>query len=98
MLEEQAGEGVISFFSHGRAFGVQNPRRFVEEVMPKYFKQSKISSFQRQLNLYGFRRLTTGPDKGGKELGTLGVYCLYGRWMCSLHCFDGEQATIMSFS
>lgn len=68
MLEETEKDGltdVVSFFSHGRAFGVHDIDRFVKEIMPKYFKQSKWNSFLRQLNLYGFVRITSGPDAGG---------------------------------
>ena len=34
-------------------------------VTNRYFKQNKLTSFQRQLNLYGFNRLTRGLDATG---------------------------------
>lgn len=54
----------VSWCSHGRAFKVRKPKVFTNEVMGIYFKQSKLTSFQRQLNLYGFRRITQGEDAG----------------------------------
>lgn len=68
LLEYCETEGLMDvacFCVHGRAFAIHKPRRFVAEVMPHFFKQSKISSFQRQLNLYGFTRIFDGPDNGG---------------------------------
>ncbi len=69
MLDAAEREGlsdVVSFFPHGRAFAIHKPRRFVSEMMPRFFRQSRLTSFQRQLNLYGFRRISQGPDNGGK--------------------------------
>ena len=68
MLNGTEREGltdVVAFFSHGRAFAIHKPRRFVAEVMSRYFRQTRLTSFQRQLNLYGFRRISQGPDNGG---------------------------------
>jgi len=56
---------IVSFFAHGRAFAIHKPRRFVSDIMPKFFRQTRLTSFQRQLNLYGFRRISQGPDNGG---------------------------------
>lgn len=58
-------EDIVSWQPHGRCFKVHEPKKFVEIVMPRWFNQSRFTSFQRQLNLYGFCRLTTGPDRGG---------------------------------
>lgn len=68
MLDRIEADGlahVVSWQPHGRCFVVHKTKEFVNHVMPKYFKQTKMASFQRQLNLYGFNRLTGGIDKGG---------------------------------
>lgn len=64
-IERDGYAHIISWQPHGRCFLVHKPKEFVSTIMPKYFKQSKMASFQRQLNLYGFSRLTGGLDKGG---------------------------------
>lgn len=55
---------IVSWKPHGRAFEVKDVDQFVTFILPSFFKQSKITSFQRQLNLYGFQRFAYGPDAG----------------------------------
>jgi HSF-type DNA-binding len=67
ILEDAENEGnshIISFFAQGRAFRVHDPDTFVTDIMPRYFTTSRFSSFQRQLNLYGFRRIVEGNTSG----------------------------------
>lgn len=67
MLEQVEADGnahIVSWQVHGRCFVVHEPELF-KELLPRYFSLSKVSSFQRQLNLYDFTRLTRGKDKGG---------------------------------
>jgi hypothetical protein len=64
-IEDDGHGNVISWQPHGRCFVVHKPKEFVKDITPLYFKQTKLTSFQRQLNLYGFCRLTAGPDRGG---------------------------------
>ncbi|KAL3807915.1 hypothetical protein ACHAXA_000354 [Cyclostephanos tholiformis] len=70
ILEESEAAGlghIISWQPHGRAFKIHNPTLFAEQIMRNYFpKMTKVASFQRQFNLYGFEKLSrAGPDAGG---------------------------------
>jgi HSF-type DNA-binding len=57
MLEAGEATGIIGWVPHGRAFKIHDRQLFEDILMPAFFsKQSEISSFQRQLCLYGFRR------------------------------------------
>jgi hypothetical protein len=55
---------VIRWINNGTAFKVFDIKTFEETLLPKYYRHSKFSSFQRQLNLYGFKRLTRGENAG----------------------------------
>jgi hypothetical protein len=61
---------IVSWVDNGKAFKVHNLKRFVDEIVPTYFKQSKYKSFQRQLYFYGFIR----EAASGKEGHTPGSY------------------------
>lgn len=64
-VDEEDLQHIVSWQPHGRAFVVREPKTFVADLMPRFFRQTKLTSFQRQLNLYGFSRLTRGADAGG---------------------------------
>ena len=68
MLEgvEKCGEDdIVSWVESGKAFKVHNHQKFLENVIPIYFKIKHYKSFQRQLNYYGFTRITHhGPSEG----------------------------------
>ena len=82
---------IVSWQPHGRAFAVHDKDRFIGEIMPRYFKQSRFSSFLRQLNLYNFVRIKRdNGDKGGyyHEL------CLRGRSeLCALIERTGKEGS-----
>lgn len=58
-------QAVIAWNGNGTAFHVKDVDAFSEDTLTKYYRHSKFSSFQRQLNLYSFRKIVKGPDAGG---------------------------------
>lgn len=63
-LNEPELADIVSWQPHGRCFLVHKPKLFADTVLQRFFQQKKYASFQRQLNLYGFNRITKGPDRG----------------------------------
>ncbi|KAG9400845.1 hypothetical protein AC1031_010285 [Aphanomyces cochlioides] len=49
---------IFRWNDHGTALEIVDMALFVQIVLPKYFKQTKYSSFQRQLNYFGFHKWT----------------------------------------
>ncbi|KAL7567903.1 hypothetical protein ACA910_019620 [Epithemia clementina (nom. ined.)] len=52
---------IATWSESGDNFVVKNVEKFATTVLPLYFKHSNFSSFARQLNFYGFRKLRTDP-------------------------------------
>jgi len=67
MLEDADKQGhkeIVSWNASGTGFTVHNKDLFTKKIIPQYFNQTKYKSFQRQLSLYGFQRITGGENKG----------------------------------
>lgn len=54
----------VSWNPQGTGFMVHDKNSFTKLIVPDYFNLTKYKSFQRQLSLYGFQRVTVGPNKG----------------------------------
>lgn len=66
MLEDQSIQHLISWASTNESF-VMSPSSEFSKVLSSYFKHTNISSFVRQLNMYGFHKVsdvfhTGSPD------------------------------------
>uniref|UniRef100_A0A7S3JR78 HSF-type DNA-binding domain-containing protein n=1 Tax=Aureoumbra lagunensis TaxID=44058 RepID=A0A7S3JR78_9STRA len=59
MLERES-QDIIHWCQDGRAFVIDDVTSFITKTLVKYFRHSRYASFQRQLNLYGFRKNDAG--------------------------------------
>ncbi|EEC77818.1 hypothetical protein OsI_17023 [Oryza sativa Indica Group] len=57
MVEDPSTDETISWNDSGTAFVVWRPAEFARDLLPKHFKHSNFSSFVRQLNTYGFKKV-----------------------------------------
>ena len=59
---------LIHWAETGDSFIISDPEEFAAQIIPLYFKHNNFSSFVRQLNFYGFRKVKSeGLDKKAWE-------------------------------
>merc|ERR1711959_147688 len=61
LVSDPKSNDVVSWNKTGKSFIVWKPAEFARDLLPKHFKHNNFSSFVRQLNTYGFRKVD--PDK-----------------------------------
>lgn len=59
ILQDSKNHTTIRWIKNGKGFVILDRENLEETILPLYFRHNKFSSFQRQLNYYGFKKCFT---------------------------------------
>ncbi|XP_073275284.1 heat stress transcription factor A-3-like [Primulina huaijiensis] len=59
LVDDPSLDAIISWGAKGDSLVVWDPVEFARQILPRNFKHNNFSSFVRQLNIYGFRKIYT---------------------------------------
>lgn len=63
ILENENFSNVVHWKENGKSFAIVNFNRFIDEVLPSYYKHKNFASFVRQLNMYDFHKERAKVDE-----------------------------------
>ncbi|KAL3643545.1 hypothetical protein CASFOL_014360 [Castilleja foliolosa] len=67
MVDDSSTNSVVSWSRNNKSFIIWNPPEFSRDLLPRFFKHNNFSSFIRQLNTYGFRKVDPEQWKFANE-------------------------------
>ncbi|XP_050238747.1 heat stress transcription factor B-4d-like [Mercurialis annua] len=59
LVDDYETDNIVSWGDDHTTFIVWKPSQFAAHLLPNYFKHNNFSSFVRQLNTYGFKKIVT---------------------------------------
>ncbi|CAF4793004.1 unnamed protein product [Pieris macdunnoughi] len=64
LVNDSETNHLISWSPGGKTFVIKNQADFARELLPLYYKHNNMASFIRQLNMYGFHKITSVENGG----------------------------------